>query len=116
MLQITSGNATMGPVTLNGGTLSIASTGSLQYESFELQSVTVGGSSPSAISCAPGFGGNNSGVNLTINGAAGAQMPFIVGSTGASSPDLVVSVVMANAGSSQNAAGFLSRPALARCC
>ena len=41
------------------------------------------------------------------DGAAGAQMPFIVASTGSSGPDLVVSAVMANSANTQSAAGII---------
>ncbi|MGA2558011.1 MAG: autotransporter-associated beta strand repeat-containing protein, partial [Verrucomicrobiota bacterium] len=107
LLQVTSGNAVMGPITLNGGTLSINSANGPQYEPFGLQRITVGGTVPSAILCASGVAGPNNGINLTINAAAGSQMPFIVASTGSSGPDLVVSAVMANSANTQNAAGFV---------
>jgi autotransporter-associated beta strand protein len=107
MIQITSGNATMGPVTLNGGTLSIAATASTQYAPYELQSLTVGGTSPSYISPTNNLSGNSSGINLTINAGANAQMPINVASTGSGGPDLFISAVMINSGNSQNAAGFV---------
>jgi fibronectin-binding autotransporter adhesin len=107
MIQITSGNATMGPLTMNGGTLSIAVGTSAQFEPYELQSLTVGGTSPSYISPTNGLTGPNSGINLTINAAANAQMPINVASTGSGGPDLLISAVMVNSGNSQNAAGFV---------
>ena len=106
MIQITAGNATMGPITLNGGTLSIAASASTQFSPYELSSLTVGGTSPSYISATNGFTGTASGVNLTINAAAGAQLPINVASTGSGGPDLLISAVMVNSGNSQNAAGF----------
>jgi len=106
MIQITSGNATMGPLTMNGGTLSIAASASTQYAPYELQSITVGGTSPSYISPTNGLSGNTSGINLTINAGANAQMPINVASTGSGGPDLIISAVMVNSGNSQNAAGF----------
>jgi len=107
LVQITSGNATMGPITLNGGTLSIAASASTQFAPYELSSLIVGGTSPSTISCANGFSGNSSGINLTINAATGAQMPINVASTGSGGSDLIISAVMINSGNSQNAAGFV---------
>jgi fibronectin-binding autotransporter adhesin len=106
MIQITSGNATMGPLTLNGGTLSIATSASTQFAPYELQSITVGGTNQSAITTTNGASGNSSGINLTINAAANSQMPINVASTGSGVPDLLISAVMINSGNSQNAAGF----------
>jgi len=107
MIQITAGNATMGPLTMNGGTLSIAAAASTQFAPYELQSLTVGGTSPSYISATNGLTGNNSGINLTINAGVNSQMPINVASTGSGGPDLFISAVMINSGNSQNAAGFV---------
>ena len=107
LVQITSGNATMGPITMNGGTLSIAASASTQFAPYELSSLTVAGTSPSTISDAIGFSGNTSGINLTINAAANARMPIDVSATGSGGPDLIISAVMINSGNSQNPAGFV---------
>ncbi len=106
LLQITSGGATMPPIILNGATFSVAASTGAQYGN-GVQSIGVGGTSPSAISYANGVVGPPSGINLTIGGGVGAQMPFAVTNTGAGGPDLVVSVSMVNANASQNSTGFV---------
>ncbi len=103
-------NNTVGPITLNGGTLTTGQSVSTQYESFELGStVTVSGSASSFINTS---GTAFTGLNLGVNSAAGAQTTFNVGLTGSggtvsSDPDLIISVPLANAGSSQNATGLI---------
>jgi autotransporter-associated beta strand protein len=106
LLEETSGNDTMGPIILNGGTLLSASTAGAQYDTFELSSITSGGTNGSLITSgnltAPGGG-----VNLTINGGAGAQLTFTVAPTGSGGPDLTVASMLLNAGGSQSATGFI---------
>jgi fibronectin-binding autotransporter adhesin len=97
LMQITSGNCVIGPLTLNGGILNIASSASAQYEPFELGgTVTVGGTSPSLITNTAD--GPGAGLNLTIAATAGSTT-FTVASTGASGADLTVAVPLANSGS-----------------
>ena len=98
-MQITTGNAGIGPVTLNGGTLLCYPTPvgtTVEYESFELGgSVTAAGAFPSVITNTVDV--TNAGLNLGINAATG-QTTFIVSNTGAAGPDLTVAVPLADAG------------------
>ena len=106
LLVTSNGNDTMGPIILNGGTLLSASTTGVQYDTFELTAITSGGTNGSLItSINPGTPAN--GVNLTINGAAGAQLTFTVAPTGSGGPDLTINTALVNAGGSQSAAGFI---------
>jgi autotransporter-associated beta strand protein len=102
VLQITSGNCVLGPVTLNGGTINIATaTTSVTYEPFELGStVTVGGGRPSLITNT--LDGPYAGLNLTINAGSGNTI-FNVGVTGGTGPDLVVAAPLCNSGGNVNA-------------
>ncbi len=96
VMQITSGNATIGALTLNGGTLFIKSSASLQYEPIELgNNLASGGTAPSLITNA--VDGAGAGVNLGVNSATG-QTTITVGSTGSAAADLTVAVPMADGG------------------
>jgi autotransporter-associated beta strand protein len=105
LMQITVGNATIGPVTLNGGTLNAVAGASAgpQYGAFEFSGdITVGGSAPSTISS--GTGGI---LNLTVNGLV-ANRTFNVGHiTGNTNTDLMVSAALGVSGSSQGLAGLI---------
>jgi autotransporter-associated beta strand protein len=97
VMQITSGNCVIGPLTLNGGIVNIASTAGTQYEPFELGgAVTVGGTTASLITNVTD--GPGAGLNLTIAATSG-NTTFTVAATGATGPDLTVAVPLANSGS-----------------
>ena len=111
LVQITSGNATIGPVTLNGGTLNStasAATGN-QYGAYGFGStVTVGGNVPSTISAAL----PNSTFNLTVNGGTGGSYTIfnvanVTGDATYANSDLNVSAVLGNSQGSQNTSGFI---------
>jgi autotransporter-associated beta strand protein len=102
ILQITSGNATIGPLTLNGGTVIVnddsgtAGAAGAEYEPIELGStVTVGGTSASLLTNS--FNTVNAGMNLGVNTTSG-QTTFTVAATGSASPDLTVAVPLFDAG------------------
>jgi autotransporter-associated beta strand protein len=96
VMQITSGNATIGTLTLNGGTLFIKSSASLEYEPIELgNNLASGGTAPSLITNA--VDGSGAGVNLGVNTSSG-QTTITVGSTGSAAADLTVAVPMADGG------------------
>jgi fibronectin-binding autotransporter adhesin len=110
-VNITSGNATIGPVTLNGGTLNStagAATGN-QYGAYGFGStVTVGGVVPSTISAALA----NQTFNLTVNGGTGGSyttfnVANVTGDVGYANSDLNVSAVLGNSQGSQNTSGFI---------
>jgi autotransporter-associated beta strand protein len=96
----------MGPIILNGGTLLSTTTTGVQYDSFELSAITSGGTSPSLMSSL-NPGDPTGGACLTINAAAGAQLPFTVAPTGSGGADLTVNIILVNSGGSQNATGFV---------
>jgi autotransporter-associated beta strand protein len=96
-LQLNYGNTPVGPITLNGGTMSATSSSggsAIRYGTYYLNGdVTVGGSSHSTIiSTSTSATGND--INLTIN-AAGTRT-FTVAQTG-DSPDLIVSSPLGDA-------------------
>ncbi|ADB17518.1 autotransporter-associated beta strand repeat protein [Pirellula staleyi DSM 6068] len=93
---------TLGPITLNGSTLTSTGGFSSGYEAWRLYgTVTVGGTNPSTISAA----GTNGGIHLHTN------TNFDVADvTGDDNPDLLVSSVLRNQTASQSsAAGDLSK-------
>ena len=96
-VQITQGNGTVGPITLNGGTLYAAPSAgySQQYGSFEFgQDVTVGANTPPSTISSDG----NYDFNLTVNTASGALRTFNVGANSV----LTVSAQLGNASNTQN--------------
>jgi beta-galactosidase len=104
-VRSTASNRTLGPIVLNGGTLSIANVNTTQYEPFGFSSnVIVSGTSPSAISAVAGGG-----INLTAGAAANTQRIFNVADvTGDASIDLTVSAMLANtSGNANTAAGLV---------
>ena len=110
-VQITQGNATVGPITLNGGTLNAASgsnVGNTQYGAFEFaQTIFVGGTSPSTITSS---GGQI--LNMTVNAASGSFLNFnvanVTGDASYANSDLNVSAILGNVGGSTTAlAGLL---------
>jgi fibronectin-binding autotransporter adhesin len=109
LVRKTTGNATIGPVTLNGGTLSGASAnaGQNQYASYEFGSdITVGGNVPSTITSDTAGATNGPRMNLTINANNTFRNFFVADVTGDANPDLITSIIFANSGSSQNPAGL----------
>ena len=106
LLVTSNGNDQMGPIILNGGTLLSTTTTGVQYDSFELSAITSGGTSPSLMSSL-NPGDPTGGACLTINAAAGAQLPFTVAPTGSGGADLTVNIILVNSGGSQNATGFV---------
>jgi len=98
-LQITAGNATIGPLTLNGGVLAMPSPSgfSTQYPAIELGStVTVGGTIPSIISNT--LDAQIRGMSLGVNTATG-QTTFTVASTGNTGvPDLTILAPLLDSG------------------
>jgi autotransporter-associated beta strand protein len=97
IMQITSGNATVGPLTFNGGTLiTTSSTFGAEYAAIELGStVTIGGTSPTLFTNV--LNTLDSGLNLGVNATTG-QTTFNVGSTGSANPDLAVWVPLIDGG------------------
>jgi autotransporter-associated beta strand protein len=100
-MQITLGNATIGPVTLNGGRLVVgagAST-SAQFGAYEFGAdITVGGSSRSVI-----VSSNSASVlNLAIN-AVSTRTFNVADATGDATSDLDVSANLGNSGNAQSA-------------
>jgi len=111
-VNITSGNATVGPITLNGGTLNSTATAATgnQYGAYGFGStVTVGGTNtPSTISAAL----PNSTFNLTVNGGAGGSyttfnVANVTGDASYANSDLNVSAVLGNSQGSQSPSGFI---------
>jgi len=106
LVQITSGNASIGPVTLNGGTLSpttSAATGN-QYGAFEFSGdLIVTGNVPSTISS----GSGSITLNLTVDTFVPNRTFNVAHITGNTNPDLFVSAVLGNSGGSQAAAGLI---------
>jgi autotransporter-associated beta strand protein len=95
LVQITSGNATLGPVTINGGELLAPSTAnnSTNFGPYEFGSdITVGGNRPSLIENDAPFN-----INLTVN-AAGNRIFNVADATGDFNSDLNVNGVLGNAG------------------
>jgi len=94
LMRITNGNATIGPLTLNGGWLYASPSAgvSQQYGSFELGgTVTVGGAAPSLISS-----DNTNNENLTVNSTA--NRTFVVNQTGGgTNTDLSVTAILGDA-------------------
>jgi autotransporter-associated beta strand protein len=103
-MRSTTSNRTLGPLTLNGGTLSIANVNTTSFEPFGFSAdLSVTGSSPSAISAVTGGG-----INLTANAAANSQRTFNVADvTGDANVDLTVSAILADSASSSAAAGLI---------
>jgi fibronectin-binding autotransporter adhesin len=116
VLRIRNSNSTIGPLTLNGGTLSADNQFSQQFESFSLAGIlTVGGSSPSFINPNQADTGNVPplfvpsfipGMNVTTQGQGGPAT-FNIGQTGGPGPDLTISVPLVNSGGSQVSAGIV---------
>jgi fibronectin-binding autotransporter adhesin len=106
LMQITAGNATIGPVTLNGGTLNAAagSSGGPQFGAFEFSGdITVGGSAPSVI-----IADNSSAtLNLTVNSIAARRIFNVADVTGNANLDLNVTAVLGNSGNSTAGAGLI---------
>jgi autotransporter-associated beta strand protein len=102
VLGFTGGNMnTLGPVTLNGGTLTTDNGFNAQNQSFYLagSNVTVGGSSPSLINVG---GTSQNGVHL-----ASTTTFTVADATGDASPDLTVSAALLNRPSNDSGTGSL---------
>ena len=100
-MQITSGNATIGPVTLNGGTMDSSSAASItaQYGAYEFSgAITVGGTTPSTIQSEV-----SAIYNLTVNSFAPNGIFNVTNVNGL----LNVTAALGNSGGSQTAAGLL---------
>ena len=105
--QITTSTTPLGPLTMNGGVLSIQTTGSTGTEPIQLSStVTVGGTSASLITNNPGIDSTVSGLNLGYYALAG-NTTFTVASTGSSGPDLIVAAPLANVSIDGGTSGIL---------
>ncbi len=103
LVQITAGNAVIGPVTLNGGTLDApsGSGNSGQYGPYEFGgTITVGGSSPSTISGESSYA-INLGVNAVVN-----RIFNVADVTGNSNADLIVTSAFNDSGN-QGIAGII---------
>ena len=108
-MRVTVGNTVLGPITLDGATMSANSFFSNQYQAFEFGgTVTVNTTSglPSVFnSSSPTFG-----ANLTINKAAGSQQIFNVSRFSPAQPNVpefTVSAPLFNSSNSQTATGLI---------
>lgn len=109
-IMTNSGNRfnTLGPLTLNGGTLTTTGGAIPQFPSWALRgTVTVGGSVPSTIS---NGSGTNPAINLGANSVTGTTFD-VADSTGNPSTDLTVTALLQNGSNSGNAvqASFLTK-------
>ena len=106
-LQLNNGNTPVGPITLNGGTMTATTAAggtAIYYGTYYLNAdVTVGGSSRSVISSTSTSANNN--INMTIN-AAGTRT-FNVAVTGDPLGDLLVSSPLGNGANAANLADNL---------
>jgi fibronectin-binding autotransporter adhesin len=97
LMQVTTGNVTVGPVTLNGGTLyATPSAGfSQQFGSYEFGGdITVGANTPPSTISSDG----NFAFNLTVNAGSGALRTFNVGTNST----LTVAAQLWNSSNTQN--------------
>ena len=101
VMQITSGNATIGPVTLNGGTMNVlsgANTGA-QYGAYEFTGdVTVGGTTPSTI---------QSTIAASYCLTAGTLVPYRTFNVTNTNAVLNVTAVLGDSGGTQASAGLV---------
>ncbi|HZF02352.1 MAG TPA: autotransporter-associated beta strand repeat-containing protein, partial [Methylomirabilota bacterium] len=102
MFRTTTGNATIGPLVLNGGTVSITSPNKATFAPLGLENdVTVGGSSPSFITASAGGG-----FNLTVTNTQ-VRIFNVADATGDANVDLTVSAVMDDNTSPAGASSFI---------
>src|SRR5882724_10950574 len=102
MFRTTTGNATIGPLVLNGGTVSITSPNKATFAPLGLENdVTVGGSSPSFSTASAGGG-----FNLTVTNTQ-VRIFNVADATGDANVDLTVSAVMDDNTSPAGASSFI---------